>query len=87
MKASDASILKTRMENPHRAGPPELDGNGKRLVAYFGMVLASNPPGKREEMFKEIPPSVRPAYRLVGRRMYRRQYATLFPGRTLPDTL
>lgn len=59
----------------------------KFLVAYLGMVLASNPPGEREEMFKEIPPPVRLAYRLVGRRMYRRQYATLFPGRAIPDTL
>ncbi len=59
----------------------------KFLVAYLGMVLASNPSGDREEMFREIPAPVRLAYRLVGRRMYRRQYATLFPGRAIPDTL
>jgi hypothetical protein len=59
----------------------------KFLVGYLGMVLATNPPGEREEFFKEIPPPVRLAYRLVGRRLYRRQYATLFPGRPIPETL
>lgn len=59
----------------------------KFLVGYLGMVLATNPPGEREELFKEIPAPVRLAYRLVGRRLYRRQYATLFPGRPVPDTL
>jgi hypothetical protein len=59
----------------------------KFLVGYLGMVLATNPPGEREEFFKEIPPPVRLAYRLVGRRLYRKQYAALFPGRVVPDTL
>ena len=60
----------------------------KRLmIAYLGMVLATNPPGEREELFKEIPAPVRLAYRLVGRRMYRKQYSTLFPGRPVPETL
>jgi hypothetical protein len=59
----------------------------KFLVGYLGMVLATNPPGDREELFKEIPAPVRLAYRLLGRRLYRRQYATLFPGRAIPDTL
>ncbi len=59
----------------------------KFLVGYLGMVLATNPPGEREEFFKEIPPPVRLAYRLVGRRLYRKQYAALFPGRIVPDTL
>lgn len=59
----------------------------KFLVGYLGMVLATNPPGEREEFFKAIPPPVRLAYRLVGRRLYRRQYATLFPGRPIPATL
>ena len=27
------------------------------------------------------------AYSVVGRRMYRRQYSTLFPGRAVPETL
>lgn len=59
----------------------------KFLVAYLGMVLATNPPGEREEFFKEIPAPVRLGYRLVGRRMYRRQYSALFPGRVIPETL
>ncbi|MHA7239542.1 hemerythrin domain-containing protein [Arthrobacter sp. TMS1-12-1] len=59
----------------------------KFLVGYLGMVLATNPPGDREELFKEIPLPVRLAYRLIGRRLYRKQYATLFPGRPIPDTL
>ncbi|TLM81927.1 hemerythrin domain-containing protein [Pseudarthrobacter sp. NamE2] len=59
----------------------------KFLVGYLGMVLATNPPGEREELFKEIPVPVRLAYRLVGRKLYRKQYATLFPGRPIPETL
>jgi predicted RecB family endonuclease len=59
----------------------------KFMVAYLGMVLATNPPADRAELFKEIPAPVRLAYKLVGRRMYRKQYATLFPGRPIPETL
>ena len=59
----------------------------KFLVGYLGMVLATNPPADRKELFKEIPLPVRLAYRLVGRKLYRRQYATLFPGRPIPETL
>jgi hypothetical protein len=59
----------------------------KFMVAYLGMVLATNPPADRRELFNEIPAPVRLAYKLVGRGMYRRQYATLFPGRPIPETL
>lgn len=59
----------------------------KFMVSYLGMVLATNPPADRKELFKEIPPPVRLAYRLVGRRMYRKQYSALFPGREVPETL
>jgi hypothetical protein len=59
----------------------------KFMVGYLGMVLATNPPADRKELFKEIPPPVRLAYRIVGRKIYRKQYATLFPGRPIPETL
>lgn len=59
----------------------------KFLVSYLGMVLATNAPADRKELFKEIPPPVRLAYRIVGRQMYRKQYSTLFPGRPIPETL
>jgi len=59
----------------------------KFMVSYLGMVLATNPPADRVELFREIPAPVRLAYKLVGRRMYRKQYATLFPGRPIPETL
>ena len=59
----------------------------KFLVSYLGMVLATNPPDERKEFFKEIPAPVRLAYRIVGRRIYRRRYSTLFPGRAVPETL
>lgn len=61
--------------------------SNKFLVGYLGMVLATNPPADRRELFKEIPPPIRLAYRLIGRRMYRKQYSTLFPGREVPETL
>jgi hypothetical protein len=66
-------------------GIQELDK--KFLVGYLGMVLATNPPEDQVELLKEIPSPVRFAYRLVGRRMYRKQYAALFPGRPIPPTL
>ena len=59
----------------------------KVMLAYLGLVLATNPPGEREELFKDIPAPIRVAYRLLGRRLYRKQYATLFPGREIPATL
>jgi len=60
----------------------------KFLVTYLGMVLATNPPEDRREIFfKEIPAPVRLGYRLIGRRMYRKQYEMLFPGRPVPETL
>ena len=61
--------------------------SNKFLVGYLGMVLATNPPADRRELFKEIPPPIRLAYRLIGRRMYRKQYSKLFPGRPIPETL
>lgn len=61
--------------------------SNKFLVGYLGMVLATNPPADRRELFKEISLPVRLAYKLIGRRMYRKQYPTLFPGRPIPETL
>ncbi|MDQ4212747.1 hemerythrin domain-containing protein [Microbacterium capsulatum] len=65
-----------------------VDSFDKKVVlAYLGMILATNPPGEREEFFRDIPFPIRMAYRLVGRRLYRAQYAELFPGRAVPATL
>lgn len=85
MPVVDRVLTKQEMQEAGQHGVKQLDK--KFLVGYLGMVLATNPPGEREEMFKEIPPPVRLAYRLFGRRMYRKQYSTLFPGRTVPETL
>lgn len=60
----------------------------KFLVTYLGLILATNPPEDRRAIFfEEIPALARLGYRLIGRRMYRRQYAALFPGRPIPETL
>lgn len=59
----------------------------KVMLAYLGMILATNPPDERAEFIKEVPLSVRLVYRLVGKSLYRKQYATLFPGREVPETL
>ena len=60
----------------------------KFLVTYLGMILATNPPEDRREIFfGEMPAPARLGYRLIGRRMYRKQYSTLFPGRPIPETL
>jgi hypothetical protein len=81
----DRVLTDKEMQEAGKHGIDQLDR--KFLVGYLGMVLATNPPLDREEMFKEIPAQVRLAYRLIGRRMYRKQYSTLFPGRPVPETL
>jgi hypothetical protein len=40
----------------------------------------------RQKLLKRIRPPVRLAYRLIGRGIYRKQFATLFPGRPIPQT-
>jgi len=65
-----------------------VDAFDKKVVlAYLGMILATNPLHDQREFIKEIPLPVRLAYRLVGKGLYRKQYATLFPGREIPVTL
>ncbi|VXC54768.1 Hemerythrin [Arthrobacter sp. 9AX] len=85
MPAADRVITEKEMDAAGQHGIDQLDK--KFLVGYLGMVLAANPPADRKELFKEIPAPVRLAYRLFGRRLYRKQYATLFPGRPIPETL
>ena len=52
-----------------------------------GMILATNPPDDQREFLAEMPLPIRLAYRLVGKRLYREQYSTLFPGREIPQTV
>ena len=85
MPAVDRVLSEKEMSAVGQHGIGQFDR--KFLVGYLGMVLATNPPEDRVELFQAIPAPVRLAYRLVGRRMYRRQYSALFPGRPVPDTL
>jgi hypothetical protein len=85
MPAVDRVMTEEEMNAVGQHGIKKFDK--KFMVAYLGMVLATNPPADRKELFNEIPAPVRLAYRLVGRRMYRKQYSTLFPGREVPETL
>lgn len=85
MPAVDRVLTEKELQGVGQHGIKQFDK--KFMVGYLGMVLATNPPEEREELFKEIPAPVRLAYRLVGRKLYRRQYSTLFPGRPVPDTL
>ncbi|MFY9633080.1 MAG: hemerythrin domain-containing protein, partial [Cellulosimicrobium cellulans] len=85
MPAVDRVMTEKEMNGVGQHGINQVDR--KFLVGYLGMVLATNPPADQKELFKEIPLPVRLAYRLVGRRMYRKQYSTLFPGRAVPATL
>ncbi|WP_043444298.1 hemerythrin domain-containing protein [Arthrobacter sp. L77] len=85
MPVVDRALTEKEIDEVAQHGIDTFDR--KFLVGYLGMVLATNPPGDREELFKEIPFPVRLVYRLIGRRLYRKQYATLFPGRVIPDTL
>lgn len=71
----------------------EIAGHGvdafdkKVVLAYLGMILATNPIEEQREFIKDMPLPIRLAYGLVGKRLYRKQYATLFPGREIPATL
>lgn len=85
MPAVDRVMTEKEIDALGQHGVEQFDK--KFLVGYLGMVLATNPPADRKELFNEIPAPVRLAYKLVGRRMYRKQYATLFPGRPIPETL
>jgi iron-sulfur cluster repair protein YtfE (RIC family) len=85
MPVVDRVLTEKEMQEAAQHGISQLDK--KFLVGYLGMVLATNPPADQREMFKEIPPPVRLGYRIIGRRMYRKQYSTLFPGRPIPETL
>ena len=85
MPVVDRVLTEPELREAGQHGIKQFDK--KFLVGYLGMVLATNPPADRLAMFKEIPPPVRLAYRLVGRKLYRKQYATLFPGRPIPETL
>lgn len=85
MPAVDRVMTEKELKKAAEHGSNQV--SNKFLVGYLGMVLATNPPADRKELFKEIPAPVRLAYRLIGRRMYRKQYSTLFPGRAIPETL
>ena len=86
MPAVDRVVTEEELKAMIQHGVKQHDK--KFLVTYLGMVLATNPPDDRREIFfEEIPAAARLGYRLIGRRMYRKQYATLFPGRPIPETL
>jgi hypothetical protein len=85
MPVADRVMTEEENKNIGQHGIKQFDK--KFMVAYLGMVLATNPPADRRELFNEIPAPVRLAYKLVGRGMYRKQYSTLFPGRPIPETL
>ncbi|MBP3044440.1 hemerythrin domain-containing protein [Arthrobacter jiangjiafuii] len=85
MPVVDRVLSEKEMDAVGQHGIEQFDK--KFLVGYLGMMMATNPLDDQKAFFKEIPAPVRLAYRLVGRRMYRRQYSTLFPGRKIPVTL
>ncbi|WP_105032876.1 hemerythrin domain-containing protein [Arthrobacter ruber] len=85
MPVVDRVLTEREFKGAGQHGINQLDKNF--LVGNLGMVLATNPPADQKDLLREIPPPVRLAYRLIGRRMYRRQYSTLFPGRAIPETL
>ena len=59
----------------------------KAVFAFIGMVLATNGPDDRAEFLNDVPMPMQQAYREVGKDVYDRQYATLFPGREIPETM
>jgi hypothetical protein len=85
MPAVDRVVTAEEMKEiaRHTSGQFDL----KLMLAYLGMVLATNPADERAELLNELPLPVRVGYRLVGRRLYRKQYSALFPGRPIPETL
>ncbi|MFE4470104.1 hemerythrin domain-containing protein [Leifsonia sp. NPDC056824] len=85
MPAVDRVLTEAELTKVGQHGIDTLDR--KLLLSYLGMILAANPEGERKELFVQMPLPVRILYRVVGRRMYRRRYADLFPGRPIPAAL
>ncbi len=83
--AVEKVITEKEMEEMASHGVDAFDK--KVVLAYLGMILATNPLPEQREFMKDIPFPIRIAYRLVGKRLYRKQYATLFPGRQIPATI
>lgn len=83
--AVEKVLTENEMEEMASHGVDAFDK--KVVLAYLGMILATNPLQDQREFIKDIPFPIRMAYRLVGKRLYRKQYATLFPGRQIPTTL
>jgi hypothetical protein len=83
--AVDKVLTETELDEIASHGVDAFDK--KVVLAYLGMVLATNPPEEQREFFKEMPLAIRLVYRIVGKSLYRKQYAALFPGREIPRTL
>ncbi len=58
-----------------------------RLLPQLGYLLANASPQDRVNFIATVPPPIRLLYRLVGRRQFEKQYRTLFPGQSVPQTL
>lgn len=83
--AVEKVITEKEMEEMASHGVDAFDK--KVVLAYLGMILATNPLPEQREFMRDIPFPIRIAYRLVGKRLYRKQYAALFPGRQIPATI
>lgn len=83
--AVEKVVTEKEMEEMASHGVDAFDT--KVVLAYLGMILATNPLPEQREFIKDIPFPVRMVYKLVGKRLYRKQYATLFPGREIPKTV
>jgi hypothetical protein len=82
MPAVDRVITEEELKAMWQHGVRQHDK--KFLVTYLGMILATNPPEDRRAIFyEEIPAPARLGCHPIGRRMHRKQIATLFPGRPI----
>lgn len=58
-----------------------------KLLPLLGMLLANSERSEREIFFRSMPGPVKFLWPIVGRSMYKKTYAALFPDEPVPETI
>lgn len=85
MPVADVVLSQKEIDQLAQHGVDSFDK--KVMLAYLGIIFATNPVEDQKEFLKEIPLPVRMIYRLKGRSIFEKQFQTLFPGRPIPATI
>ncbi len=58
-----------------------------KLLPLLGMLFANSERSEREIFFQSMPGPVKFLWPIVGRSMYKKTYAALFPNEPVPETI